>query len=155
MIVFCLQQWHWEEVFFWMLLLCSWSAWLRLYATLHLCLYFQFKSTPSKNVSVVGWMVMMADDPEHPDLFLLTDSEKGRQHSHHEHSGSKNKRRFCWGSPVYLSLHCVLSSVQSNNLCFYFKYSSSFFQTVFSSVFQRHFHVHENVSSYEKSLLFH
>ena len=29
------------------------------------------------NVSVVGWMVMMADDPEHPDLFLLTDSEKG------------------------------------------------------------------------------
>lgn len=38
---------------------------------------FQFKSTSNKNVSVVGWMVMMADDPEHPDLFLLTDSEKG------------------------------------------------------------------------------
>lgn len=37
----------------------------------------QFKSTSNKNVSVVGWMVMMADDPEHPDLFLLTDSEKG------------------------------------------------------------------------------
>ena len=37
----------------------------------------QFKSTANKNVSVVGWMVMMADDPEHPDLFLLTDSEKG------------------------------------------------------------------------------
>ncbi|EFB26872.1 hypothetical protein PANDA_004300 [Ailuropoda melanoleuca] len=36
-----------------------------------------FKSTSNKNVSVVGWMVMMADDPEHPDLFLLTDSEKG------------------------------------------------------------------------------
>ncbi|XP_043347378.1 ras-specific guanine nucleotide-releasing factor RalGPS2 isoform X5 [Dermochelys coriacea] len=39
-----------------------------------------FKSTPSKNVSVVGWMVMMADDPEHPDLFLLTDSEKGNSY---------------------------------------------------------------------------
>uniref|UniRef100_A0A8D0L2D4 Ral GEF with PH domain and SH3 binding motif 2 n=1 Tax=Sphenodon punctatus TaxID=8508 RepID=A0A8D0L2D4_SPHPU len=39
-----------------------------------------FKSTPNKNVSVVGWMVMMADDPEHPDLFLLTDSEKGEYH---------------------------------------------------------------------------
>ncbi|XP_012501979.1 PREDICTED: ras-specific guanine nucleotide-releasing factor RalGPS2 [Propithecus coquereli] len=37
-----------------------------------------FKSTSNKNVSVVGWMVMMADDPEHPDLFLLTDSEKDR-----------------------------------------------------------------------------
>lgn len=24
-------------------------------------------------------MVMMADDPEHPDLFLLTDSEKGER----------------------------------------------------------------------------
>ncbi|XP_037763332.1 ras-specific guanine nucleotide-releasing factor RalGPS2 isoform X5 [Chelonia mydas] len=39
-----------------------------------------FKSTPGKNVSVVGWMVMMADDPEHPDLFLLTDSEKGNSY---------------------------------------------------------------------------
>ncbi|NXF77311.1 RGPS1 factor, partial [Sclerurus mexicanus] len=39
-----------------------------------------FKSTPSKSVSVVGWMVMMADDPEHPDLFLLTDSEKGNSY---------------------------------------------------------------------------
>ncbi|XP_029474455.1 ras-specific guanine nucleotide-releasing factor RalGPS2 isoform X3 [Rhinatrema bivittatum] len=39
-----------------------------------------FKSTSSKNVSVVGWMVMMADDPEHPDLFLLTDSEKGNSY---------------------------------------------------------------------------
>ncbi|XP_063795807.1 ras-specific guanine nucleotide-releasing factor RalGPS2 isoform X5 [Pseudophryne corroboree] len=39
-----------------------------------------FKSTSTKNVSVVGWMVMMADDPEHPDLFLLTDSEKGNSY---------------------------------------------------------------------------
>lgn len=53
------------------------ASWLG--SRLHLCSYFQFKSTPSKNVSVVGWMVMMADDPEHPDLFLLTDSEKGKK----------------------------------------------------------------------------
>ncbi|XP_058130782.1 ras-specific guanine nucleotide-releasing factor RalGPS2 isoform X4 [Dasypus novemcinctus] len=39
-----------------------------------------FKSTSNKNVSVVGWMVMMADDPEHPDLFLLTDSERGNSY---------------------------------------------------------------------------
>ncbi|KAM5148532.1 ras-specific guanine nucleotide-releasing factor RalGPS2 isoform 2-T2 [Mantella aurantiaca] len=39
-----------------------------------------FKSTSTKNVSVVGWMVMMADDPEHMDLFLLTDSEKGNSY---------------------------------------------------------------------------
>ncbi|XP_078498314.1 ras-specific guanine nucleotide-releasing factor RalGPS2 isoform X3 [Lissotriton helveticus] len=39
-----------------------------------------FKSTSSKSVAVVGWMVMMADDPEHPDLFLLTDSEKGNSY---------------------------------------------------------------------------
>uniref|UniRef100_A0A8C5ZTM8 Ras-specific guanine nucleotide-releasing factor RalGPS2 n=1 Tax=Marmota marmota marmota TaxID=9994 RepID=A0A8C5ZTM8_MARMA len=39
-----------------------------------------FKSTSNKTVSVVGWMVMMADDPEHPDLFLLTDSEKGNSY---------------------------------------------------------------------------
>ncbi|KAI4892551.1 hypothetical protein NFI96_024717, partial [Prochilodus magdalenae] len=34
-----------------------------------------FKSTCGKCVSVVGLMAMMADDPEHPDVFLLTDSE--------------------------------------------------------------------------------
>ncbi|RXN18632.1 ras-specific guanine nucleotide-releasing factor 2 isoform X4 [Labeo rohita] len=36
-----------------------------------------FKSTASKSVSVLGLMAMMADDPEHPDVFLLTDSEHG------------------------------------------------------------------------------
>ncbi|CAK6433381.1 unnamed protein product [Pipistrellus nathusii] len=39
-----------------------------------------FKSTSNKNVSEVGWMVMIADDLEHPDLFLLTDSEKGNSY---------------------------------------------------------------------------
>ncbi|XP_078263541.1 ras-specific guanine nucleotide-releasing factor RalGPS2 isoform X1 [Rhinoraja longicauda] len=39
-----------------------------------------FKSSLSKSVSVVGWMVMMADDPEHPDVFQLTDSERGNSY---------------------------------------------------------------------------
>ncbi|TSN30174.1 Ras-specific guanine nucleotide-releasing factor RalGPS2 [Bagarius yarrelli] len=39
-----------------------------------------FKSTSSKCVSVVGLMTMMADDPEHPDVFLLTDSEHGNSY---------------------------------------------------------------------------
>ncbi|XP_043941161.1 ras-specific guanine nucleotide-releasing factor RalGPS2 [Protopterus annectens] len=39
-----------------------------------------FKTTSTKNVPVVGWMVMMADDPEHPDVFILTDSEKGNSY---------------------------------------------------------------------------
>ncbi|XP_073499441.1 ras-specific guanine nucleotide-releasing factor RalGPS2 isoform X2 [Phyllobates terribilis] len=39
-----------------------------------------FKSTSTKNVCVVGWMAMMMDDPEHPDIFLLTDSEKGNSY---------------------------------------------------------------------------
>uniref|UniRef100_A0AAY5F2F3 Ral GEF with PH domain and SH3 binding motif 2 n=1 Tax=Electrophorus electricus TaxID=8005 RepID=A0AAY5F2F3_ELEEL len=39
-----------------------------------------FKSTASKCVSVVGLMAMMADDPEHPDVFLLTDSEHGNSY---------------------------------------------------------------------------
>ncbi|XP_023650231.1 ras-specific guanine nucleotide-releasing factor RalGPS2 isoform X1 [Paramormyrops kingsleyae] len=41
-----------------------------------------FKSTSSKSVSVVGWMSMMADDPEHPDVFLLTDSERGNSYKY-------------------------------------------------------------------------
>ncbi|KAE8610406.1 hypothetical protein XENTR_v10012110 [Xenopus tropicalis] len=39
-----------------------------------------FKAISTKNISVVGWMAMMADDPEHPDIFLLTDSEKGNSY---------------------------------------------------------------------------
>ncbi|XP_064189655.1 ras-specific guanine nucleotide-releasing factor RalGPS2 isoform X2 [Anguilla rostrata] len=41
-----------------------------------------FKSTSSKSTSVVGWMSMMADDPEHPDVFLLTDSEHGNSYKY-------------------------------------------------------------------------
>ncbi|CAM4691521.1 unnamed protein product [Leuciscus chuanchicus] len=39
-----------------------------------------FKSTASKSVSVLGLMAMMADDPEHPDIFMLTDSEHGNSY---------------------------------------------------------------------------
>ncbi|XP_028442775.1 ras-specific guanine nucleotide-releasing factor RalGPS2 isoform X2 [Perca flavescens] len=41
-----------------------------------------FKSTSSKTVCVVGLMAMMADDPEHPDVFLLTDSEQGNTYKY-------------------------------------------------------------------------
>ncbi|XP_078282574.1 ras-specific guanine nucleotide-releasing factor RalGPS1 isoform X1 [Rhinoraja longicauda] len=36
-----------------------------------------FKSSPSKKVSVAGWMVVLPDDPEHPDIFQLSDPDKG------------------------------------------------------------------------------
>ncbi|TRZ01669.1 hypothetical protein DNTS_006151 [Danionella cerebrum] len=39
-----------------------------------------FKSSAIKRVSVLGLMAMMADDPEHPDVFLLTDSEHGNSY---------------------------------------------------------------------------
>lgn len=39
-----------------------------------------FKSTASKTVCVLGLMAMMADDTEHPDVFLLTDSEHGNSY---------------------------------------------------------------------------
>ncbi|XP_041913264.1 LOW QUALITY PROTEIN: ras-specific guanine nucleotide-releasing factor RalGPS2 [Alosa sapidissima] len=41
-----------------------------------------FKSTASKSTSVVGLMAMMPDDPEHPDVFLLTDSEHGNSYKY-------------------------------------------------------------------------
>ncbi|XP_012694995.1 ras-specific guanine nucleotide-releasing factor RalGPS2 isoform X2 [Clupea harengus] len=41
-----------------------------------------FKSTSTKNMLVVGLMAMMPDDPEHPDVFLLTDSEHGNSYKY-------------------------------------------------------------------------
>ncbi|XP_034036284.1 ras-specific guanine nucleotide-releasing factor RalGPS2 isoform X1 [Thalassophryne amazonica] len=41
-----------------------------------------FKSTSCKSACVVGLMAMMADDPEHPDVFLLTDSEHGNTYKY-------------------------------------------------------------------------
>lgn len=42
-----------------------------------LSISLQFKSSSSKSVCVVGLMAIMSDDPEHPNVFLLTDSEHG------------------------------------------------------------------------------
>lgn len=36
-----------------------------------------YKSTPSKKVSILGWMVVLPDDPEHPNIFQLNNPDKG------------------------------------------------------------------------------
>ncbi|XP_076424972.1 ras-specific guanine nucleotide-releasing factor RalGPS1 isoform X10 [Peromyscus maniculatus bairdii] len=36
-----------------------------------------YKSTPGKKVSIIGWMVQLPDDPEHPDIFQLNNPDKG------------------------------------------------------------------------------
>uniref|UniRef100_UPI00358F8AB0 ras-specific guanine nucleotide-releasing factor RalGPS1-like isoform X3 n=1 Tax=Myxine glutinosa TaxID=7769 RepID=UPI00358F8AB0 len=41
-----------------------------------------FKSAPCKVVSVVGWMVFMPDDAEHPNVFQLTDSDRGNSYKY-------------------------------------------------------------------------
>nr|XP_014349465.1 PREDICTED: ras-specific guanine nucleotide-releasing factor RalGPS1 [Latimeria chalumnae] len=66
------------------------SSWTRYWVTLSgsTLLYFgvkslrgkerkHYKSTPCKKVSIIGWMVVLPDDPEHPDIFQLNDPDKG------------------------------------------------------------------------------
>ncbi|KAM9063500.1 ras-specific guanine nucleotide-releasing factor RalGPS1 isoform 7-T11 [Sarcophilus harrisii] len=66
------------------------SSWSRYWVTLSgsTLLYFgakslrgtdrkHYKSTPGKKVSIVGWMVQLPDDPEHPDIFQLNNPDKG------------------------------------------------------------------------------
>ncbi|XP_075435131.1 ras-specific guanine nucleotide-releasing factor RalGPS1 isoform X4 [Ascaphus truei] len=66
------------------------SSWTRYWVTLSgsTLMYFgakslrgnerkNYKSTPSKKVSVVSWMVVLPDDPEHPNIFQLNNPDKG------------------------------------------------------------------------------
>ncbi|KAM4697103.1 ras-specific guanine nucleotide-releasing factor RalGPS1 isoform 3-T3 [Rhinophrynus dorsalis] len=66
------------------------SSWTRYWVTLSgsTLLYFgakslrgserkHYKSTPSKKVPILGWMVVLPDDPEHPNIFQLNNPDKG------------------------------------------------------------------------------
>ncbi|KAM9325537.1 ras-specific guanine nucleotide-releasing factor RalGPS1 isoform 2-T2 [Gastrophryne carolinensis] len=66
------------------------TSWTRYWVTLtgSTLLYFgakslrgnerkNYKSTPSKKMSILGWMVVLPDDPEHPDIFQLNNPDKG------------------------------------------------------------------------------
>ncbi|XP_061459520.1 ras-specific guanine nucleotide-releasing factor RalGPS1 isoform X6 [Rhineura floridana] len=66
------------------------SSWTRYWVTLSgsTLIYFgakslrgterkHYKSTPGKKVSIMGWMVALPDDPEHPDIFQLNNPDKG------------------------------------------------------------------------------
>uniref|UniRef100_A0A8C1MQK3 Ral GEF with PH domain and SH3 binding motif 2 n=1 Tax=Cyprinus carpio TaxID=7962 RepID=A0A8C1MQK3_CYPCA len=84
-----------------------------------------FKSTASKSVSVLGLMAMMADDPEHPDVFLLTDSEHGNSY---KFQAGNRMNALLWFK--HLSAACQ-SNRQQVSVCFDLFSSESFYLTVF------------------------
>ncbi|PIO35199.1 hypothetical protein AB205_0137090 [Aquarana catesbeiana] len=66
------------------------TSWTRYWVTLtgSTLLYFgakslrgnerkNYKSTPNKKMSILGWMVVLPDDPEHPNIFQLNNPDKG------------------------------------------------------------------------------
>ncbi|XP_018423175.1 PREDICTED: ras-specific guanine nucleotide-releasing factor RalGPS1 isoform X3 [Nanorana parkeri] len=66
------------------------TSWTRYWVTLtgSTLLYFgakslrgnerkNYKSTPNKKMSILGWMVVLPDDPEHPSIFQLNNPDKG------------------------------------------------------------------------------
>ncbi|XP_031457889.1 ras-specific guanine nucleotide-releasing factor RalGPS1 isoform X4 [Phasianus colchicus] len=80
-----------------------------------------YKSTPSKKISIVGWMVALPDDPEHPDIFQLNNPDKGNVykfqtgsrfhailwHKHLDDACKSNKPQVRLGNHLYLLLHIL------------------------------------------------
>ncbi|XP_052525297.1 ras-specific guanine nucleotide-releasing factor RalGPS1 isoform X4 [Tympanuchus pallidicinctus] len=80
-----------------------------------------YKSTPSKKISIVGWMVALPDDPEHPDIFQLNNPDKGNVykfqtgsrfhailwHKHLDDACKSNKPQVRLGNRLYLLLHVL------------------------------------------------
>ncbi|XP_042686571.1 ras-specific guanine nucleotide-releasing factor RalGPS1 isoform X8 [Centrocercus urophasianus] len=80
-----------------------------------------YKSTPSKKISIVGWMVALPDDPEHPDIFQLNNPDKGNVykfqtgsrfhailwHKHLDDACKSNKPQVRLGNRLYLLLHIL------------------------------------------------
>eukprot|EP00076_Gallus_gallus_P016131 XP_015135348.1 ras-specific guanine nucleotide-releasing factor RalGPS1 isoform X3 [Gallus gallus] len=80
-----------------------------------------YKSTPSKKISIVGWMVALPDDPEHPDIFQLNNPDKGNVykfqtgsrfhailwHKHLDDACKSNKPQVRLANRLYLLLHIL------------------------------------------------
>lgn len=43
--------------------------------------FVQYKSSPCKKVCVTGWMVLLPDDPARPNIFQLSDPDRGELHT--------------------------------------------------------------------------
>ena len=43
-----------------------------------LLFYMQYKSTPCKKITLTGWIAVLPDDPDHPNIFQLNDPDKGK-----------------------------------------------------------------------------
>uniref|UniRef100_A0A3B4DK47 Ras-specific guanine nucleotide-releasing factor RalGPS1 n=1 Tax=Pygocentrus nattereri TaxID=42514 RepID=A0A3B4DK47_PYGNA len=74
-----------------------------------------YKSRPCKKISLTGWIVVLPDDPEHPNIFQLNDPDKGNVYKFQ--TGSRFSA-IIWHKHLAEACRCIRPQIPANLMSF-------------------------------------
>uniref|UniRef100_A0AAR2LXR1 Ras-GEF domain-containing protein n=1 Tax=Pygocentrus nattereri TaxID=42514 RepID=A0AAR2LXR1_PYGNA len=76
---------------------------------------YPYKSRPCKKISLTGWIVVLPDDPEHPNIFQLNDPDKGNVYKFQ--TGSRFSA-IIWHKHLAEACRCIRPQIPANLMSF-------------------------------------